>query len=76
MIVVALHATFEKRENVAIIGVGSEGKSTAVVHKFLELRRMIQAKLIDSHFLLLALNVIIFFVFGTTWQTLPGQGAA
>ena len=71
----AFHAPLKKRKNVAIIGVSSKGKSTAVVHKLLELRRLVKTKLIDGHFLLLALDVIIFLILGATWQSLPGQRA-
>lgn len=34
---------------------------------------MIKAKLFNSNFLLFALDVIIFFIFGASGQTLPGQ---
>ena len=71
--VVALHAALEQREDVAIVRVGREGQSTAVVHEFLELGRLVQAELIDGHLLLFALDVIIFFVFRASWQALPRQ---
>ena len=59
---VPLLATFEQINDVFVIWIGDESKSTTVVHKLLELGRLIEAKLIDSDFLLLALYVIIFLV--------------
>ena len=69
----ALHAALEQREDVAIVRVGREGQSTAVVHEFLELGRLVQAELINGDLLLFALDVIIFFVFRASWQALPRQ---
>lgn len=74
--VVALHAPFEETDDVLVVGVGGERQATAVVHEFLELRRLVQAELVHGHFLLLALNVIIFLVLGATGETLPGEGSS
>ena len=71
-----LHAPLKQREDVAIVGISSKGKSSAVVHKLLELGRLVQAELIDGHLLFFALDVIIFLILRAAWQTLPGQGAA
>ena len=71
--VVALHAALEQRQDVAIVGVGREGQAAAVVHELLEFGRLVQAEFVDGHLLLLALDVIIFFVFRASWQALPRQ---
>ena len=74
--VVALHAALEEREDVAVVGVGCERQPTAVVHELLELGRLVQAELIDGHLLLLALDVIIFFVLRASWEALPRKRSA
>jgi len=73
---VALHAALEQRRDVAVVGVGREGKSAAVVHEFLELGGLVEAELVDGHLLLLALDVIIFLVLGAPGKTLPWERAA
>ena len=61
------HATFEQINDVLVVRIGNECESAAVVHELLELRRLVEAKLIDGYFFLLALDVIIFLVLGATW---------
>ena len=73
--IVALHATLEERGDVAVIRVSGEGQPTAVVHELLKLGRLIEAELVNGDLLLLALDVIIFFVLRTAWQTLPRERA-
>ena len=58
----ALHAALKQGEDVAIVGVGCEGQPAAVVHKLLELGRLVDTELIDCNLLLFALDVIIFFI--------------
>ena len=74
--VVALHATLEEREDIAVIGICCKGETSAVVHVLFEFRGLVHAQLINSDLLLLALDVIIFLVFGASWEALPGQAAA
>ena len=73
---VSLHAAFKERQDVTVVRIGGEWQGPAVLHEFFEFNGLVEAKLFDSNFLLLALNVIIFFVFGASGQTLPGQWAA
>jgi len=69
----ALHARLEKVNNVGIIGVLGEGKTAAVVHKLTELLRLVLAEFFDGHFLLLLLDVGIFFLLGSARESLPWQ---
>ena len=66
-----LHASLEKREDVSVVRVGLEGQSSAVVHELLELGRLVHAEILNGDLLLLALNVVVFFIFGASWQALP-----
>lgn len=61
--VVTLHATLEQIEDVAVVGVGSETKTAAVLHEFFEFSWLVHAELIYGHFLLFSPDVIIFLVF-------------
>ena len=72
----ALHAALEERGHVAVVGVCGEGQPAAVLHELLELGRLVQTQLVHRHFFLLALNVIVFFVFGASWETLPRKRTA
>jgi hypothetical protein len=76
VVVVALHAAFEKSQNEAVVGVGGETEAAAVLHEFLELAGLVHAEFVDSNFLLFALDVIIFFILGASGKSLPGEGAA
>lgn len=62
LVPVPLHAAFKQIFYVFVVRVMSEAESSAVSHKLIELGRLIQAKLINSDFFLLALDVIIFFI--------------
>ena len=69
----SLHATLEQVDDVLVVRIGREGESSAVVHEFFEFGRLVQAELIHCHFSLLALDVIIFLVLGSTWESLPWE---
>jgi hypothetical protein len=69
---VSFHAAFEERQDVAIVRVGCERQRSAVLHEFFEFDGLVEAEFLNSDFLLLTLDVIIFFVFGASGQTLPG----
>ena len=73
--VMALHATLKQREDVAVVRVGCEGQPAAVVHELLELGRLVKTQLVNCNLLLLALDVIIFFILGASWETLPWKGS-
>ena len=70
---VTLHASFEQIDNVLVVRVGCEGEASAIVHELLELGRLVQTELIDGNLLLLALDVIIFFILRASWETLPRE---
>ena len=55
--IVFLHAAFEQIDDVAIVWVLGEAETSAVVHEFLELLRLVLAKLLDLDLLLLFLDV-------------------
>lgn len=69
-------AVFPQRVNVFVVWVSSESEGSAVDHKVLELLGLTLAKLINCHFLLLFLDVIIFLILGSTWKALPRQGSS
>lgn len=73
---VALHAAFEKGEDVAVVGVRGEGQGAAVLHKLLELGGLVQAELVYGDLFLLALNVVVLLVLRAAGEALPGQRAA
>lgn len=71
-----LHTSFEQINDVLVVGIRYERESAAIVHEFLELGRLVETEFIDSNFLLLALDVIIFLVLGAPGKTLPWERAA
>ena len=46
---------------------------SAILHVLLELSGVAFAKLVESRLYLLLLDIVVFFVFGSTWESLPGQ---
>lgn len=64
--VVALHAAFEKTEDVFEVRIAREREPAAVVHVLFEFKRLVQAELVDGYLLLLALDIIILFVLGAS----------
>lgn len=70
---VALHAALKKVQDVFVIRVGREREAAAVVHVLLELGRLVQTELVDRDLLLLALDVIIFFVLRSAREALPWE---
>ena len=68
-----LHASLEQADDVAVVRVLGEAETSAIVHEFLELVRLIQAELVNTYLLLLFLDVCVFFLLGFTWKSLPWQ---
>ena len=73
--VVTLTALLEQVDDVVVVRLSCEAKSATVRHEFLVLRRVVEAKVIEGDFLLLALDCVIFFVLGASWEALPWQGS-
>ena len=69
-------AVFPQRVNVFVVWITSEGKRSTVDHEVLELLWLALAELVDGDFLLLFLDVIIFFVLRSSWKSLPWQGSS
>ena len=69
--IVPLHAAFPETDDVRIIWVLGEAKSSAVVHELPELLRLVLAEFFDGHFLLLLLDVGVLLLLGSAWETLP-----
>ena len=69
--VVLLHAAFEQIDDEGVVWILGKGQIAAVVHELSELFWAVLAKVFDSDFLLLFLNVSILFFLGSTWETLP-----
>lgn len=59
---VALHAALKQAIDVLVVRVRRERQSSAIVHVLLEFRGLVEAELVNRHFLLFALDVVIFFV--------------
>ena len=72
---IALHAALEQTQDVAVVWISSECQLTAIVHELTEFGWLVCAKLLNGDFLLLALDVIIFFRLGATGEALPRQRA-
>mgnify|MGYP000886491393 CR=1 FL=1 len=73
---VALHALLEQIQNVAVVGVRREAQRPAELHVLFELVRLVQTQLVNRNLLLLALDIVIFFVLAASGQALPRQRAA
>ena len=71
--VVAVATCFEQVDDVVVVRLLSELKATAVFHELLVLRRVVQAKFVKGHLLLLTFDGIIFLVLRASWETLPRQ---
>lgn len=63
---IALHARVEKVQNVPIVWVICEAELAAVAHELFEFLGLVLTKLLDRHFLLLALDVVVLLVFGAS----------
>lgn len=72
----ALHALLEDRNDVAVVRLLRELQLAAVLHEGLELAGLVQAELVQSHLLLLSLNVVVFLVLRAAGEALPGEGSA
>jgi len=63
---ISLHTRVEQVQNVSVIRVIREAEPAAVAHKLLEFLWLILTELLDRHFLLFALNIVVLLVFGTS----------
>jgi hypothetical protein len=72
---ISLQSILEKPDNVSIVWILGETKSPAVVHKLLELVRLVLAELLDGDLFLLLLDGGVFLLLGATRKTLPWERA-
>ena len=70
---VTLHATFEKTDDVRIIGVLGKAQAAAIVHELLEFLGLVSAKLLDGSLLLLLFDVGVLLSLGPSRKTLPWE---
>ena len=63
VVALPLHASFEQANDVAVVGILSEGEAAAVMHEFFEFLRLVFAKVFDFCLYLLLFDVSIFFSF-------------
>lgn len=68
---VPLLAPFEKPINILVVRILGESQLSAVLHELEELVRLVFAKVLKSHLLLLFLNIIVLLIFGSSWKSLP-----
>jgi hypothetical protein len=73
---ILLHATLKETKDVLIVGILGELEFAAVVHELAEFFRVALAQLIDGHFELLLLNVVVLLVLGAPRKSLPGKTAS
>ena len=69
----AFHARLEQADDVRVVRVLSEGKTSAIVHEFSELLRLILAKFFNSDLLLLFLDVSVLLLLRSSRKALPWQ---
>jgi len=67
----SLHTRFEQADEIRVVWVLGEAQSSAVVHVLGELLRLVLAELLNSDFLLFLLDVIVLFLLGSAWKSLP-----
>ena len=72
---VLLHATLKQADDVSVIGVLRETKSSAVMHELSEFLRLVLAQFVDGGFLLLFLDSGVLLGFGSAGQALPWERA-
>ena len=70
---VTLHAALEQVYDVAVVGVLGEAQTSAVVHEFLELLRLVLAEFLYGRFFLFLLDICVLFGLGSAWEPLPRQ---
>lgn len=63
---IALHARVEQVQNVSVIRVIREAELAAVAHELLEFLGLVLTELLDRHFLLFALDIVVLLVFGAS----------
>ena len=69
----SLHATLEQTDNVRIVRILREAKTSAVVHELFELVGDVPTELVDGYFFLFLLNVGVLFSLRSSWEALPGK---
>lgn len=69
--VVSVHAGFKEIQTATIVGLLLEFKRTAVFHEFFKFVGLSTTQLFKGRFDFLFFNVIVLFIFRTSWQTLP-----
>jgi len=63
---IALHTRVEQVQNVSVIRVIREAELAAVAHELLEFLGLVLTELLDRHFLLFALDIVVLLVFGAS----------
>lgn len=71
--VVALHAVLKKAEADPVVGLLFELELAAVLHILTELGGVAAAELLKRGLDLLFLDVVVLFVLGAAWESLPGE---
>ena len=71
--VVARHARLEEVETGAIVGLLLKLQLATVVHVLAELGWVSTAELLERRLDLLLLDVVVLFILGAAWETLPGE---
>lgn len=69
----SLHAAFKQTDDVAVVWILGETKTSAVMHEFLELFWLVLRELLNGCFLLLFLNISILLSLRFPWKTLPWE---
>ena len=67
------HALLPKAYTHGVVGRIFKLQLSAILHVLLELSGVAFAKLVESRLYLLLLDIVVFFVFGSTRESLPGQ---
>ena len=70
---VSLHARLEQANDVRVVGVLREGQASAVVHELSEFLRLVLAQFLNSHFLLLFLDIGVFLLLRSSGKSLPWE---
>lgn len=71
--VVPLHAVLEEAKAGPVVGLLLELQLAAVLHVLTELGRVSTAKLLQRSLNLLLLDVVVLFILGATWKSLPWE---
>jgi hypothetical protein len=71
--VVPVHAALEEGQAGSVVGLLLELERSAILHVLSELRWVTAAELLQGGLDLLLLDIVVLFVLGATWESLPGQ---